>query len=73
MTVAELKSLAPLSDIYELKPEMKYLICIQPGVMSGQTIEAMLTGLAKMGLHVALISVRDQVPVIYCMEANDAS
>lgn len=55
MTVAELKALLPLADCYELRPDAKYLVVVNPGSMpSAATVEAF----RKLGIEACLLFVK---------------
>ncbi len=57
MTVKEIVAKLPLSEIYELSADKRYLIVVDPSSVSQDTVSRLLWDLEKRGIRVTAISV----------------
>lgn len=57
MKVSEVKAIVPLADIYELRPDAKYLFVCEPDKVE---LRSALNALRPLGIDGVLLAVRDK-------------
>lgn len=70
MKVSDIKALAPLSDVYELKPGVKFLFAIDKHTCNEETIRSLTRALASEGIDgvVILTRIADNPIQVYGLE-----
>lgn len=60
-----MEPLKPLAEVYELKPDMRYIIHVPQDTLSVEAVRMLAQGLKEKGIDKALIVVGLATPVMY--------
>ena len=71
MTVEEIKAKLPEAEVYELRPDAKYLLVLDATNVSRSTVEGVLKGFDGMGLGVMVLRVYDAPNAVRLLEIRE--
>ncbi len=55
MTIKELQAIAPKAEVYELRPDVKYLVLVDDNYMSESDARKLVSALNSMGIMFACV------------------